>query len=198
MSTLLPDEVVTLVIRHSVKPEQATAYESWLRNTVQVASTFPGHLGVDVIRGKHNGLHTFTCVLRYSSTLVMQQWLDSPERQQLIAQAAPLLSDGDRTEVNPQNEFWFTTPDDSVAPPPRWKQAVLSMLVILPLTLGVPIVWGPIFKLNAWFSNYLISTFFVTLTIVILVVYVLMPFATRLLSPWLQPASEAAPASLTD
>jgi antibiotic biosynthesis monooxygenase (ABM) superfamily enzyme len=36
-------------------------------------------------------------------------------------------------------------------------------------------------------SGYVISTFLITLTIVVLVVYWMMPFATRLFSAWLTP-----------
>jgi hypothetical protein len=35
-------------------------------------------------------------------------------------------------------------------------------------------------------SNYVVATFLVTVTIVVLVVYLLMPAATRLFAPWLE------------
>jgi len=47
-------------------------------------------------------------VLRYRSTDDLQRWLDSPERKTLIEEAAPLLADGDHTEIGAVNEFWFT------------------------------------------------------------------------------------------
>jgi hypothetical protein len=52
---------------------------------------------------------------------------------------------------------------------------VVTLLVILPHTLLVPLLWGPLLKLNAWLSNYLVATFLITLTIVLSVVYVCMP-----------------------
>lgn len=68
-----PDEVVTLVVRHRIKAGQETAYEAWLRRIVRIAGQWQGHLGVDVVRGKHAGLTLFTCVLRFSSTQAMQR-----------------------------------------------------------------------------------------------------------------------------
>ncbi|KAA8719205.1 antibiotic biosynthesis monooxygenase [Pseudomonas cannabina] len=184
------NEVVTLVIKHRVTAGREADYESWLRRIVTIAGQQPGHLGVDVIRSKDAGLQMFTSVLRFQSTLVMQQWLDSDERRQLVAEAAPMLADGDQTQVKPHNEFWFTPPTEDRSPPPRWKQACVSYMVILPLTLLIPQVWRPVFTQVSWLSGYFISTALVTVTIVLLVVYVLMPAATRLLAPWLNASAK--------
>jgi len=181
-----PDEVVTLIVKHRIKSGSEADYEAWLRRIVRIAGERPGHLGVDVVRGKQDGLALFTCVLRYRSTDDLQRWLDSPQRQTLIEEAAPMLADGDQTEIGAVNEFWFTPQTDSVAKPPRWKQAVVTLCVILPLTLLVPIVWGPILRLHPFLSNYVVATFLVTVTIVVLVVYLMMPAATRLFAPWLE------------
>ncbi|MGR6617147.1 antibiotic biosynthesis monooxygenase [Pseudomonas rhodesiae] len=180
------DEVVTLVVKHRIKSGLEADYEAWLRRIVRIAGERPGHLGVDVVRGKQDGLALFTCVLRYRSTDDLQHWLESPPRKALIDEAAPMLADGDQTEIGAVNEFWFTPLADGSAPPPRWKQAVVSLCVILPLTLLVPIIWGPLLRLHPLLSNYVVSTFLVTVTIVVLVVYVMMPAATRLFAPWLE------------
>ncbi len=177
-----PDEVVTLVVKHLIKPGREADYEAWLRRIVRIAGERPGHLGVDVVRSKQNRLALFTCVLRYRSTDDLERWLDSPERRTLINEAAPMLADGDNTEIGAVNEFWFAPLADSAAKPPRWKQAV----VILPLTLLIPIIWGPVLRLHPFLSNYVVATFLVTVTIVLLVVYLLMPAATRLFAPWLE------------
>ncbi|MFJ3485254.1 antibiotic biosynthesis monooxygenase [Pseudomonas sp. NPDC090202] len=189
-SKLSTDEIVTLVVKHRVKAGLETQYEAWLRRIVTIASGYPGHLGVDVIRGKADGLHMFTCVLRFCSTDAMQSWLQSNERSQLVAEAAPMLADGDFTEVNPHNEFWFVPAGDAPQPP-RWKQAVVTFFVICPLTLLIPLLWGPVFKAFPLLGNYVISTALVTITIVLLVVYLLMPQATRLAAPWLNARADS-------
>lgn len=183
------DELVTLVVKHRVKAGTEQAYEAWLRRIVSTARSFPGHLGVDVMPGHSGGLRTFTSVLRFCSTAQVQTWLDSPERQALLREAQHMLADGDQTEIAQLSEFWFTPPSEPGAAPPRWKQAVLSLCVILPQTLLLPIVWGPVFSLNRFFGSYFVSTLLVTITIVLLVTYVLMPFVTRLAAPWLTASS---------
>ncbi|CAN7381988.1 antibiotic biosynthesis monooxygenase [Pseudomonas sp. GL-B-26] len=185
------EEVVTLVIKHRVKAGFEVPYEAWLRNIVSVAGQQEGHLGVDVIRGKSAGLDLYTCVLRFCSTESMQRWLDSPQRLGLVNEATPMLADGDQTEVNPVNEFWFAPQADAASPPPpRWKQAVVTLLVILPHTLLVPLIWGPLLQLNTFLSNYVVATFLITLTIVVSVVYLFMPMATRLFAPWLSSSTQ--------
>jgi uncharacterized protein len=185
------EEVVTLVIKHRIKAGFEVPYEAWLRNIVSIAGQQEGHLGVDVIRGKSAGLDLYTCVLRFCSTESMQRWLDSPQRLELVNEATPMLADGDQTQVNPVNEFWFAPQADAASPPPpRWKQAVVTLLVILPHTLLVPLIWGPLLQLNTFLSNYVVATFLITLTIVVSVVYLFMPMATRLFAPWLSSSTQ--------
>lgn len=63
---------------------------------------------------------------------------------------------------------------------------MVTLLVILPHTLLVPLIWGPLLKLNTFLSNYVVATFLITVTIVVSVVYLFMPRATRLFAPWLE------------
>ncbi|MCY1247995.1 hypothetical protein D9M72_613750 [compost metagenome] len=62
---------------------------------------------------------------------------------------------------------------------------MVTLLVILPHTLLVPLIWGPLLQLNPFLSHYIVATFLITLTIVLSVVYLFMPMATRLFAPWL-------------
>lgn len=183
-------EVVTLVIKHRVKAGFEVPYSTWLRNIVRIAGQWEGHLGVDVIPGKHAGLDTYTCILRFCSTDAMQRWLDSPQRRELVNEAIPMLADGDQTEVNPANEFWFSPPNETRSPPPRWKQAALTLLVIFPHTLLVPLIWKPLLGVSPVLSNYVVATFVITLTIVLSVVYLFMPMATRVFASWLTSSTE--------
>ncbi|MFW0754896.1 antibiotic biosynthesis monooxygenase [Pseudomonas sp. H11T01] len=187
MNIEVSDGVVTLLVRHRVKQGRDEEYEAWLRRTIAIARGYPGHLGIDVMRGQNGGLALFTSVLRFASTAQLQHWLDSEDRQQLVSEAQPLLADGDQIEVNADREFWFTPVDEGQGPPPRWKQACITFLVILPLSFLVPMLWKPLFAWQPWLGGYVQSNVLITLSIVLLVVYVFMPRVTRLFSKWLQP-----------
>ncbi|WP_025131295.1 antibiotic biosynthesis monooxygenase [Pseudomonas sp. PH1b] len=192
MNIELTDGVVTLLVRHRIQKGRDQEYETWLRQIIAKARSYPGHLGIDVVRGHSGGLGLFTSVLRFASTEQLQHWLDSADRRELVQQAQHLLADGDQTEINADREFWFT-PQDSGAPtpPPRWKQACVTFLVILPLSFLVPQLWKPVFTLLPWLGAYVPATVLITLSIVLLVVYVFMPRVTRLFSRWLQPRGAA-------
>ena len=179
----LPD-IVTLVVRHRVRPAQLAAYEAWLRRTIGVADQFEGHLGVNVVRSRDAGLTSFTIVLRFRGPQRLQAWLESHERKQLINEALPLLVEGDQTEVSTVKDFWFT-PADSHAPPPRWKQVCVTFLVILPLSLLVPLAWRPVFTSVPWLGGYFAANLLITATIVVLVVYLFMPMVTAWFAGWL-------------
>jgi antibiotic biosynthesis monooxygenase (ABM) superfamily enzyme len=173
-------DIVTLIVRHRVRPGAQQAYEQWLRRTTRVAAEFAGHLGVNVIRDADR----FVCVLRFCGTPQLQAWLDSDERQQLVAEALPLLAEGDQIEVEAAREFWFAP--DQTLPPSRWKQACITFLVILPLSLLVPLFWQPVFHQLPWLWGYVPSNVLITLSIVLLVVYLFMPRATKLFARWLE------------
>jgi antibiotic biosynthesis monooxygenase (ABM) superfamily enzyme len=186
MNIDLADGIVTLLVRHRIKRGKEALYEEWLRTTIAKAREFPGHLGIDVMRGNSAGLAQFTMVLRWASTEQLQFWLASETRQALVLEAQPWLADGDQTEINADREFWFT-PVDAAAPPPRWKQACVTFLVILPLSFLVPMFWKLLFGVLPWLGGYVMGNVLITLSIVLLVVYVFMPRVTRWFSRWLQP-----------
>lgn len=77
-------------------------------------------------------------------------------------------------------------PDDA-PPPPRWKQACVTFLVILPLALLMPLLWQPLFRLWPWLGGYVASNVVITASIVLLVVYLFMPPVTRFFAGWLNP-----------
>lgn len=177
----MTQESVTLIIRHSARPGSVEAYEAILRELTRAASEFPGHQGVDVLRQGDS----FTSVLRFASAGELQDWLDSPQRRVLIERAEPLLLDGDNQERHDAHEFWFTPAETGQTPPPRWKQVIVTYLVILPLVMLVPQLWKPLFQVLPWLGGFLLSNMLITLTIVVLVVYLFMPRVTRLFAGWL-------------
>ncbi|QEY64230.1 antibiotic biosynthesis monooxygenase [Metapseudomonas lalkuanensis] len=178
------NKVVTLLIRHRVRQGQLDSYESWLRRIVQTAQGYPGHLGVDVIHGKEGDHALFTSVLRFSSADHLQSWLDSDDRRRLVEEVTPLLASDEDLALHSAREFWFA-PEHVPGPPPRWKQASITFAVILPLSLLVPLMWQPLFAIQPWLGGHLASNTLITLTIVLLVVYLFMPWVTRWLAPWL-------------
>jgi antibiotic biosynthesis monooxygenase (ABM) superfamily enzyme len=179
-----PSELVTLVIRHRLDPHATRTYEAWLERAMAAAQEFPGHLGVNVMRpGPNDG--GYTIVLRFASATQLQAWLDSARRRALIAEVAPMLLEPDQPEVRSGAAFWFTPPVAGTRPPRKWKQFLLTLAVIFPLTQVVPPLWRPVFAAAPFLGQRPIGELLVTATLVGLVVYLIMPALTRWLAGWL-------------
>ena len=142
---------VTSIIRHDVKEKEREGYEEWLRKIVPVAATFPGHRGVNVIRPA-KGATEYTIVLHFDTIDNLRLWLDSKERSDLIAEALPKIVGQDRVEIKTGLEFWFT-PASKEQRAPAYKQFLVTLSVIYPLTLLIPVLLNPIFGLSHFFST---------------------------------------------
>ena len=95
---------VTLVITHKVAPAREAEYEIWLNKIMPQASTFSGHLGVNVIRPSRSG-DAYTILVRFDTLENLNAWHKSDLRKQLVDEVSPLLLQIESTEVRPGAEF---------------------------------------------------------------------------------------------
>lgn len=176
--------VATLLIQHQIKPGTESQYEAWLNEIVPVAQEFAGHLGVNIIRPA-GGAGTYTIVLRFDTHEHLQDWLSSPARKRMIEQIEPILVAGDQVDIKTGLEFWFTPATVMQKHATPFKQFLITLSVIFPLTLIVPVLWQPVFHALPWLAMSLPRSFLIAATIVFLVVYLIMPRYTRLAAKWL-------------
>lgn len=176
-------ESITAVIRHHVRPDAAAAYEQWLQRIVPVAERFPGHRGVHVIHPPA-GSTLYTVTIRFDSLLHADDWFQSAARHALLDEVLPLLDSDEEVKTVTGLEFWFH-PGPGQKPARRYKQFLLTLCVIFPLTLFVPrgVQW-----LAGWvpaLHDTYLSHFATSAIVVALMTYVLMPRITRRLAGWL-------------
>ena len=173
---------VTLVISHLLDPQHGQRYEEWLGKIMPIAAEFPGHLGANVIRPAA-GQNLWSVIIRFDTLEHLYAWTQSETRRQLVAEIAPLLTEGDRTEVRTEPAFWFTPPVANVRQPRRWKQFLITLLVIFRSTNLVPTVTGMLLpSLKGSLLLHLIND----ACVVALVVWFWMPIVTRLFAGWLK------------
>lgn len=176
-------ETITAVIHQSVRPDAAAAYEIWLRKVVPIASRFPGHRGVNVIRPVPGGLK-YTIAIHFDSIEHAQDWFMSQARRQLIEEVVPMLDTEESVETRSGLEFWFhPQPGQPLAK--RYKQFLVTLSVIYPLTILVPSAFQWLFRAVPGLSNYWLEHFFASATVVALMVYLIMPRYTRAVAKWL-------------
>ena len=176
-------EMITAVIQQSVRADTAAAYEAWLKKVVPIAARFPGHRGVNVIRPNPGGLK-YTIAIHFDSIEHAQDWFMSAARRQLIAEVAPLLDAEETVETRSGLEFWFH-PNAGQPPAKRYKQFLVTLSVIYPLTMLVPAGFHWLFGSLPGLSNYWVAHLFAAATVVALMVYLIMPRYTRSLAKWL-------------
>lgn len=173
---------VTLVITHALKPGQEADYEAWLGRIMPIAAEFPGHLGANVIR-PGAGMNEWNIVIRFDSLDNLYAWTCSSQRKQLVAEVEPLLEGGDRTEVRTDAAFWFTPPAPRVRQPKRWKQFLITLMVIFPSVNLVGWLSG---QMAGAHRGELWLNFLNNACVVALVVWFWMPITTRLFARWLK------------
>lgn len=172
---------VTLVITHSIQPDHQADYEKWLDDIMPQAASFPGHLGVNVLRPVH-GDNAYTILIRFSGLDELYAWLKSDERKALIHDLPAMLSQPEHVEVRPGPAFWFTPTQPGQVKPAKWKQYLLTLGVIFPSTNLVPWFWNQVLPAShgtLW--GHLLND----ASVVALVVFMWMPLATRVLKQWL-------------
>jgi antibiotic biosynthesis monooxygenase (ABM) superfamily enzyme len=176
-------ESVTVVIRHHVRAESVAAYEQWLKRIMPIAQRFPGHRGVHILRSAA-GSTLYTVTLRFETLKYAEDWLQSAARRTLLAEVLPLLSRDEQRETVTGLEFWFR-PEPGQKPAKRYKQFLLTLSVIFPLTQLVPLPVRWAMQGLPALQGTLLEHFVVVAIVVGLMTYVVMPRVTRWASRWL-------------
>lgn len=178
------NDSVTLLIQHQVRADARADYEAWLKDIAQAARAFPGHQGVSIIR-PHAAGAPYAALLRFDSPEHLNGWIESPLRRRFIERAEPWLLSEQASEIQTGLEYWFTPP--SVAPlhAKPFKQFLVTLSAIYPLTQIVPWLLQPVLALEPLRRWPPLQGLVVVMAIVWLMVYVIMPRYTRLVSRWL-------------
>ncbi|MBI5516307.1 MAG: antibiotic biosynthesis monooxygenase [Deltaproteobacteria bacterium] len=171
---------VTVIVTRSIRAGREAEYETWLRGVFEVSRTFPGHLGIDVLRPAP-GDREWTLIFRYDSPEHLKAWIDSDARKDWLARVEPLTDGHVNVKTLSGLEAWFSIPGRALATPPRYKMALLTWLVVYPLVVALgaglaPLVGGLPRPVQALVS---------TAMMVPLMTWVVMPWVTRIFRPWL-------------
>lgn len=186
-AALIPESKgASVVITHHVSSALQAEYETWLQEIGPVCRSSAGLLDWHIIRPIAGYTDTYSVMIRYETERHLTQWLDSPQRQALIAKAAHLLASQEEYRVSSGLDFLFMQPNVAPAKPPvRWKQFLVTWSAIFPLVSVVPLLLVPLLDEAGLPPNRIVHTFFVTGVVVALMVYVVMPRYVKLVQHWL-------------
>lgn len=172
---------ITTVVRHFIKSDKKKEFENWTKGISTKAKKFDGFEGLQLIPPP-SGSKEYITLFKFSSVPALQKWMDSSERK---TEVAKLSAFSEKEMVLGQIEgidFWFEAPEKKTAsPPPKWKMSLLTWLAVFPGVVLLSKFYRGIFP----DFPPTILTLFVTLTLVPLLTWVLMPNIVKLFRRWL-------------
>ena len=173
---------VALIITHTIRAGEEKRYEVWLTDILGAVSNSPGYLGREIFRPAQ-GMRTYTSILRFDCSDNLNAWVESDVRRAYVNQVTDLLEKGDRHEIRTGIDFWFTP--EGLRPPKPWKQFILTLSAVYPLSLVLSRLIRALFPLAPALANQLISGLLVAASLTALLTFVIMPRYTRLMKWWL-------------
>ncbi|MEE9930008.1 hypothetical protein [Microvirgula aerodenitrificans] len=173
-----PSSPVTLLVTRRIAPERHDDFVAWMQRGQQLAAQFAGYLGSGTL-APAPGDDNHQIVFRFSDDASLARWADSPERRDWLRQGTGLVHDSQVHEARGLDHGF------AVAPPPRWKQAVTIWLVFFPVSLAFTLLFGASLASLPVVLRVLASTLMLTPVMV----FVFIPFGTRLLHRWLHPGA---------
>ena len=175
---------LTVVVSRRVRKGQQEAFEALSSQMTERASRFPGYLGTAMFRPASPDDPEYRIVFKFRDRETLTAWEESEERAELLEQIESLLVQPSEREVISGIVTWFTLPGQNpVQPPPKWKMTIVSWLALYPAVTLVFVIFGDLLAQ----VPLLLRTMIVTIVVMGLMSYVLMPRMTKWFAFWLFP-----------
>ena len=175
----------SVVITHQIIKGKENEYENWLDEIGPICRSATGHLDWQIIRPIPTLTSTYTVVIRFDSTEHLKDWMYSQERSRLIEKAEPLLDKGDAYIIRSGLDFLFIPQEAKTKVPRRWKQFLVTWSAIYPLSMVIPLIVLPLLRIAEMPKYKAIDSLFISGAIVLLMVYLVMRYYTKLIHKWL-------------
>ena len=170
----------TVVVSHFVKPEAEKIFEEGLKKVIQKASVYNGHQGIEIIRTASE--QEYVLLIRFDTEQNYEVWANSEPRNEWFKELKEYTYKESTIRYEEGIEFWFSIPEKKTpVPPKKWKMAILTWMVIYPSVLTLSTVTALILPTFPLFLRMLI----VSMTLVSLMTYFIMPNITRLFAKWI-------------
>ena len=192
-------EPITVSITRTVDPERAKEVAAWARAGQDLLSASPGYLGSGWVRPDPDS-PDWHMLYRFADAASLETWERSPERTWWLSMGEGFVR-SERVKRRTGIEGWFDDPATGSIPvtdasgtaisegsappaPPRWKQAVTIWLGFFPTNLLASWLLGFIPGFAEW--PLVLRVLFATLALTPVMTYLVLPWVTRMLRPWLQ------------
>ncbi len=177
------------VFRHTVEPGRDAEFVAAQAQLAQVSARFSGFQGCCTFAPADGG-ESFA-VLRFRTERQLVTWLSSPERLGALGPLRSSLSH-EFSVVSSTTAFGATvrTENGRTAVTPKWKTAMLILLVLYPTVMLLSRFFGPV--LNELGAPPWLALWLSQVVSVAALQWVLMPWAGQQFRRWLDPVEGAA------
>jgi uncharacterized protein len=170
-----PSKTVTSLISRRINPGHEKDYDDWLRRFLAFERT-------TVVLPSGTSYNIRYIIRRFTDKASMEIWDNSQDVQKLLKEANRYSTRHYETATG--LETWFVLPDlKTVAPPPRWKMAIIVFIAAYTTSLLSRSFLSPL--LSEWPLTASIVIF--TTILVFSLTYIALPVLSRLLRRWLYP-----------
>jgi len=175
----------TIVIHQKVGQESQAAYQQWIEEIDGVLRGQPGFIDRQLIRPVPGLTSTYTIIIRFKDRPTLESWINSDTRKNWLEKVYPLLDHDQEYSIHTGLEFLFQPPNAPAGAPIRWKQFLITWSAIYPLVLTIPLLLLPLLRAMGLPETRFLDLLFVTLAVVFMMIYVVMPRYTKLVRHWL-------------
>jgi uncharacterized protein len=175
---------VTVLVTRSPRKSNQKEFEQALSDTIDAALKFPGHLGVTVLKPQRGESNDYQIIVKFASETDYQRWCCSNEAAHWFEILNRLEDKPPNLEIMSGIETWFAVNGSTsrpMIPPPRYKMAIVTWIAIFVLIVIINLLFGSFLAS----LPMLLRSFLLTVGLVGLMTYVVMPQMIRLFSGWL-------------
>lgn len=177
---------ITILITRSPRKSNQKEFEQALSDTIDAAIEFPGHLGVTVLKPQRGESNDYQIIVKFASEADYQRWCHSNETAHWFEILNRLEEKPPNLEIMTGLETWFAVNSSAsrpMIPPPRYKMAIITWIAIFVLIVIINLLFGGLLAS----LPMLLRSLILTVGLVALMTYIVMPRMTRLFSWWLYP-----------
>jgi len=172
---------VTVVVTWHVRQGHEQEFDAWFRDVSAAALKFPGHLGLNVVH-RNARESEYVIVFRFDTDEHLKAWMNSDVRRDFLRKAEQFREEQPTYHVERGLEYWFET--DGSQAPARWKMAIITVLGVWPVSILVPKTLSPLIG----GLPPVLQALVVSVGIVCLLTWIVMPLLVKLFSPLLKRA----------
>ncbi|MCZ4410005.1 antibiotic biosynthesis monooxygenase [Cryomorphaceae bacterium 1068] len=172
----------SVIVSHFVKPEKKTPFEQALRQVIKKAKEHKGYEGIQTLQIDSKLENEYILMIRFDNEVNYKIWANSDTRKEWAKEIRQFITKESEIRYQEGIEFWFSLPQLSNSKPPKkWKMALLTWMVIYPSVLTLSTLAGIYLRVLPLYIRMLL----VSITLVSLMTYVIMPKITTVFAAWI-------------